>query len=241
MNEIGIITLNHIVGEDRMTTCLIVDDDYQILHYVSSYLEKEGFKTATQPSAEGALTYLEQHHVDIAIVDIMMNGMDGFELCQKLKEIYELPVIMLTARDALSDKEEAYLTGTDDYVTKPFEVQELIFRIKAVLRRYQINAENELEIGNLTLNQSYLEIATENKTMTLPNKEFHLLFLLASNPKQVFSREECIERVWGFDYDGDDRTVDVHIRRLRNRLAKIGSNISIETVRGLGYKVEAHV
>ncbi|ANZ32641.1 response regulator transcription factor [Staphylococcus carnosus] len=224
-----------------MTTCLIVDDDYQILHYVSSYLEKEGFKTVTYSNAEDALKYLDKQHVDIAIIDIMMNGMDGFELCQEIKDNYTLPVIMLTARDALSDKEEAYLTGTDDYVTKPFEVQELIFRIKAVLRRYQINAENELEIGNLKLNQSYLEISTANKTMTLPNKEFHLLFLLVSHPKQIFSREECIERVWGFDYDGDDRTVDVHIRRLRNRLNKIGSNISIETVRGLGYKAEVHV
>lgn len=224
-----------------MTTCLIVDDDYQILHYISSYLEREGFKTSTHSNARDALNYLETHQADIAIVDIMMDGMDGFELCNEIKASYEMPVIMLTARDALSDKEEAYLTGTDDYVTKPFEVQELIFRIKAVLRRYQINAENELTIGNLKLNQSYLEIACDTKTMTLPNKEFNLLFLLASHEKQVFSREECIERVWGFDYEGDDRTVDVHIRRLRNRLKKIGSNVTIETVRGLGYKVEVHV
>lgn len=106
-----------------MTTCLIVDDDYQILHYVSSYLEREGFKTSTHSNARDALNYLETHQADIAIVDIMMDGMDGFELCNEIKASYEMPVIMLTARDALSDKEEAYLTGTDDYVTKPFEVQ----------------------------------------------------------------------------------------------------------------------
>lgn len=230
-----------LLGSDAMTTCLIVDDDYQILHYVSTYLEKDGFKTATQSNARDALTYLESHQVDIAIIDIMMDGMDGFELCNEIKALYQIPVIMLTARDALSDKEKAYITGTDDYVTKPFEVQELIFRIKAVLRRYNINADNELKIGDLTLNQSFLEVASKTKTMTLPNKEFHLLFLLASHPKQVLSREACIEKIWGFDYSGDDRTVDVHIRRLRNRLKKIGSNVQIDTVRGLGYKVEVHV
>lgn len=171
----------------------------------------------------------------------MMSGMNGFELCQTLKEDFELPVIMLTARDALSDKEQAYITGTDDYVTKPFEVKELIFRIRAVLKRYNINANKELNIGNLTLIQSYLEIQTHNKTMNLPNKEFQLFFLLASNPHKVFSRDDIIEKIWGFDYEGDERTVDVHIKRLRKRLEKLEANVTIQTVRGLGYKVDAHV
>lgn len=152
-----------------------------------------------------------------------------------------MPVIMLTARDALSDKEQAYLTGTDDYVTKPFEVKELIFRIKAVLKRYNINANNELKVGNLTLNQAYLELQSSTKSMNLPNKEFQLLFLLASHPKQVFNRDDLIEKIWGFDYEGDERTVDVHIKRLRKRLSKLGATITIHTVRGLGYKVDDNV
>ncbi|WP_251517653.1 MULTISPECIES: response regulator transcription factor [Staphylococcus] len=224
-----------------MTTCLIVDDDAKILEYVSTHLEREGLNTVVQTSGESALDYLETQQVDIVIVDIMMSGMNGFELCQTLKEDFELPVIMLTARDALSDKEQAYITGTDDYVTKPFEVKELIFRIRAVLKRYNINANKELNIGNLTLIQSYLEIQTHNKTMNLPNKEFQLFFLLASNPHKVFSRDDIIEKIWGFDYEGDERTVDVHIKRLRKRLEKLEANVTIQTVRGLGYKVDAHV
>lgn len=221
-----------------MTKCLVVDDDPRILHYVATYLQREGLKVVSESSGEAALDYLETNQVDIAIVDIMMNGMDGFELCETLKADYEdLPVIMLTARDALSDKERAFLTGTDDYVTKPFEVEELMFRIRAVLRRYQKNADTEIQLGNLTLNQAYLEIAVDQKRMNLPNKEFTLLFLLASQPKQVYSRESLIEKIWGFDYEGDERTVDVHVKRLRKRLDKLGANVAIKTVRGLGYKV----
>ncbi|MDW4399678.1 response regulator transcription factor [Staphylococcus saprophyticus] len=224
-----------------MTTCLIVDDDPKILEYVSKYIEREHFETIVQSSAENALFYLETHQVDIAIVDVMMGKMSGFELCKILKEDFDIPVIMLTARDALSDKEQAYLTGTDDYVTKPFEVKELMFRIKAVLKRYNVNINNEVSIGNLTLNQSYLEIQSSSKSMNLPNKEFQLLFLLASNPRQVFNRDALIEKIWGFDYEGDERTVDVYIKRLRKRLEKIDASVTIHTVRGLGYKVDDHV
>lgn len=224
-----------------MTTCLIVDDDPKILEYVSKYIEREHFETIVQSSAENALSYLETHQVDIAIVDVMMGKMSGFELCKILKEDFDIPVIMLTARDALSDKEQAYLTGTDDYVTKPFEVKELMFRIKAVLKRYNVNINNEVSIGNLTLNQSYLEIQSSSKSMNLPNKEFQLLFLLASNPRQVFNRDALIEKIWGFDYEGDERTVDVHIKRLRKRLEKIDASVTIHTVRGWGYKVDDHV
>src|SRR5699024_14023 len=224
-----------------MTTCLIVDDDKKILAYVSNYVTKEGLDVVTQTSAKDALVYLDSHQVNIAIVDVMMSGMSGFELCKILKEDFEIPVIMLTARDALSDKEQAYLTGTDDYVTKPFEVKELIFRIKAVLKRNNINANNELKVGNLILNQAYLQLQSSTKSMNLPNKEFQLLFLLASHPKQVFNRDDLIEKIWGFDYEGDERTVDVHIKRLRKRLSKLDTSITIHTVRGLGYKVDDNV
>ena len=203
-----------------MINCLIVDDDKKLLQYVSSHLERESIQTHTFTSGEASLDFLENKNVDIAIVDIMMSGMD---------------------RDSLSDKERAFLSGTDDYVTKPFEVKELLFRIKAFLRRYQINADNELQLGNLILNQSYMEITVGSKTMNLPNKEFQLLFLLASNPKHIFTRDDIIEKILGFDYEGDDRNVDVHIKRLRQRLSKLKSSVSIQTVRGQGYRMDQNV
>ncbi|HAR6169594.1 TPA: response regulator transcription factor [Staphylococcus pseudintermedius] len=218
-------------------TCLIVDDDPEILNYVATHLQHKGYQAVTVASGEAALEYLEKHTIDIAIVDVMMDGMDGFELCETLKYDYEYPVIMLTARDALSDKERAFLAGTDDYVTKPFEVAELIFRIQAVLRRYQIATETLLTLGNLTIDQTQLEVKVETKGMILPHKEFKLLSLLVAYPKQVFPREQLIEKIWGIDYEGDERTVDVHIKRLRARLKKLGANVHIETVRGIGYKV----
>ncbi|MBV5191243.1 DNA-binding response regulator [Staphylococcus chromogenes] len=220
-------------------TCLIVDDDPEILEYVASHIEKEGYHAVTQPSGETAEAYVMHHDIDIAIVDIMMDHMDGFELCKILKYDYNYPVIMLTARDALTDKERAFLAGTDDYVTKPFEVAELLFRIKAVLRRYQIQTHVYLRLGNLEIDQKQLEVKVNNKGMILPNKEFALLSLLVSYPRQVFERETLIEKIWGFDYEGDTRTVDVHVKRLRTRLKKLGANVHIETVRGLGYKVTA--
>ncbi|WP_301405475.1 response regulator transcription factor [Staphylococcus pseudintermedius] len=218
-------------------TCLIVDDDPEILNYVATHLQHKGYQAVTVASGEAALEYLEKHTIDIAIVDVMMDGMDGFELCETLKYDYEYPVIMLTARDALSDKERAFLAGTDDYVTKPFEVAELIFRIQAVLRRYQIATETLLTLGNLTIDQTQLEVKVETKGMILPHKEFELLSLLVAYPNQVFPREQLIEKIWGIDYEGDERTVDVHIKRLRARLKKLGANVHIETVRGIGYKV----
>src|SRR5699024_7246900 len=224
-----------------MTTCLIVDDDPKILQYVSNHLDREGLHTVTKPSAETALSYLMDNQIDIAVVDVMMEGMNGFELCQILKDDYQLPVIMLTARDALSDKEQAILTGTDYYVTKLFEIKELIFQIRAILQIYNINTNNEIIVGNLLLNQAYLEIQVEGKTMNLPNKEFQLLYTLAANPKQVFSRDALIEKIWGFDYEGDERTVDVHVKRLRKRLERLNSSVNIITVRGLGYKVDDYV
>ncbi|MBC3104769.1 response regulator transcription factor [Staphylococcus haemolyticus] len=224
-----------------MVKCLIVDDDYKILHYVSQHLETAQIQTVTQASGESAIAYLANNKVDIAVVDIMMTGMDGFELCQLLKNDYDLPVIMLTARDALSDKERAFVSGTDDYVTKPFEVKELLFRIQAVLRRYQINSQDIIKLGNVTLIQEYMELSVDSKNVNLPTKEFQLLFLLCGQPKHIFTRDTLIERIWGFDYEGDERTIDVHIKRLRHRLNQLKATIEIQTVRGQGYRVITHV
>lgn len=224
-----------------MVTCLVVDDDKFILNDLKREIEHEHISVITSLSGEGALEVVEHKYIDIAVVDIMMPGMDGFELCQILKDIFDIPVIMLTARDELSDKENAFLAGTDDYVTKPFEIKELIFRIKAVLRRFKINSSNELQIGNTHINSVDMEITINQKTMLLPKKEFALLDYLMRNKDKVLQRDKIIEVVWGIDFEGDERTLDVHIKRIRKRLEKLESDVLIKTVRGVGYKaVLAH-
>lgn len=220
-----------------MVNCLVVDDDRFILNDLKREIEKENIHVVTSDSGEDALSVMEHEYIDIAIVDIMMPGIDGFELCQLLKGTYDIPVIMLTARDELSDKENAFLSGTDDYVTKPFEIKELIFRIKAVLRRFQINTMKEVKVGNTIVNTTEMEISVHQKSMHLPKKEFTLIELLTRNVDKVLSRDKMIEIVWGLDFEGDERTLDVHIKRLRKRLLSLGSDITIKTVRGVGYKV----
>lgn len=224
-----------------MVTCLVVDDDKFILNDLKREIEREHISVITSLSGEEALEVVEHKYIDIAVVDIMMPGMDGFELCQILKDIFDIPVIMLTARDELSDKENAFLAGTDDYVTKPFEIKELIFRIKAVLRRFKINSSNELQIGNTHINSVDMEITINQKTMLLPKKEFALLDYLMRNKDKVLQRDKIIEVVWGIDFEGDEQTLDVHIKRIRKRLEKLESDVLIKTVRGVGYKaVLAH-
>ncbi|MCD8898403.1 response regulator transcription factor [Mammaliicoccus sciuri] len=224
-----------------MVTCLVVDDDKFILNDLKREIEREHINVITSLSGEEAIEVVEHKYIDIAVVDIMMPGMDGFELCQILKDSFDIPVIMLTARDELSDKENAFLAGTDDYVTKPFEIKELIFRIKAVLRRFKINSSNELQIGNTHINSVDMEITINQKTMLLPKKEFALLDYLMRNKDKVIQRDKIIEVVWGIDFEGDERTLDVHIKRIRKRLEKLESDVLIKTVRCVGYKaVLAH-
>lgn len=220
-----------------MVNCLVVDDDRFILNDLKREIERENIHVITSLNGEEALDVVEHQHIDIAVVDIMMPGIDGFELCKMLKDSFDVPVIMLTARDELSDKENAFLAGTDDYVTKPFEMKELIFRIKAVLRRFQINTSNELKIGNTTVNSIDMEITINQKSMLLPKKEFTLLDYLMRNKDKVLQRERITEVVWGLDFEGDERTLDVHVKRLRKRLEKLNSDVLIKTVRGVGYKV----
>lgn len=219
-----------------MVTCLVVDDDRFILNDLKREIERENINVVTSLSGEEALEVVEHKYIDLAVVDIMMPGMNGFELCQTLKESFDIPVIMLTARDELSDKENAFLAGTDDYVTKPFEMKELLFRIKAVLRRFKINSSSELKIGNTLVNSVDMEITINQKSMLLPKKEFALLDYLMRNKDKVLEREKIIEVVWGIDFEGDERTLDVHIKRLRKRLEKLESDVLIKTVRGVGYK-----
>lgn len=220
-----------------MITILVVDDDVHIRELLRLYLRKEGYSVIEAEDGKEAVDLLENERIHLAVVDIMMPHMDGYELCKEIRSFYDIPVIMLTAKGAITDKEKAYDVGTDDYVVKPFEPREVIFRIKALLRRYQMINEELIHIGQTTINRKNYEIQSMGKHIIPPLKEFELLTQLASFPNQIFTREQLIELVWGSDFEGNDRTVDVHIKRLRERFSE-QDDFRIRTVRGLGYMLE---
>lgn len=220
-----------------MLTILLVDDDVHIRELLRLYIRKEGYGVIEAEDGVEAVKRLDEEQIHLAIVDIMMPNMDGYELCKEIRSFYDIPVIMLTAKGAITDKEKAYDVGTDDYVVKPFEPKEIIFRIKALLRRYQMVSEEVIQLGETTINRKSYEVKSMGKHVIPPLKEFELLCQLASFPNQIFTREQLIESVWGSDFEGNDRTVDVHIKRLRERF-KDQDDFSIRTARGLGYTLE---
>ncbi|MGM8211191.1 response regulator transcription factor [Virgibacillus sp. W0430] len=221
-----------------MHSILVVDDDPNIRELVGFYLKREGYHFVEAADGKEALEKLEINTIQLAIVDIMMPNMDGYELCEQIRSYYDIPILMLTAKGEITDKEKAYAAGTDDYVIKPFEPQEILFRVKALLRRFQMVNEESIHIGNLVIDRNNYEIDLLGKRLVLPMKEFELLAQFASYPGRTFSREQLIELVWGYDYDGNDRTVDVHVKRLRERFNGDLAGFSIRTIRGLGYKLE---
>lgn len=223
-----------------MISLLLADDDPHLREFVSGDLENEGYRVFPAEDGEVALSILEKNSIHLAIVDVMMPNVDGFALCKDIRSLYDIPVIMLTARGELEDKAKGFAAGTDDYVTKPFERKELIFRIKALLRRFQFVNQESVTIGDVTIDRRSFEVTCNGKTMMLPMKEFDLLAQLASFPNQTFTREMLIEIIWGRAFTGDDRTVDVHVKRLRERFSKATDAFSIRTVRGVGYKMEVH-
>lgn len=221
-----------------MNRILMVDDDSNIRELVTIFLEKEGFTVFNAQDGVDALSVLEKTTVDLAIIDIMMPNMDGWELCSAIKSFQEIPVIFLTARGEIEQKIKGFSLGADDYVVKPFAPEALVARIRVLLKRYQILATQEIRIGNISLNEKDMLVTSQRKVMTLPLKEFQLLFRLASYPDKTFSREQLIEEIWGYDYEGDERTVDVHIKRLREKFPIEQSGFTIRTIRGLGYRLE---
>src|SRR5699024_400723 len=223
-----------------MATILVVDDDQNGRNLVSIHLKDEGYDVIEAGHGEEALDKLAENVCDLAIVDVMMPKMDGFELTKEIRSFYDIPVILLTAKDQLRDKEKGFLSGTDDYVVKPFEPKELVYRVKTLFRLYNIQTEDELTIGSIKINKKTYVVHIDEQSFILPLKEFELLFFLASHPSQVFSRIHLIEHIWGFDYEGDERTVDVHIKRLRERFSKITNDFRIKTVRGIGYSLEVN-
>ncbi|WP_042346409.1 response regulator transcription factor [Bacillus massiliigorillae] len=221
-----------------MINILIAEDNVHIRELIKQHLQGEGYTVFEAGDGVEASECLEKQQMHLAIVDVMMPNKDGFQLCQEIRTYYDIPVILLTAKDQLVDKEKGYAVGTDDYLTKPFEPKELSFRIKALLRRYQMVNAEKIVLNDTVIDRKSYEVHSGGKLLMLPMKEFELLSQLASYPDRIFTREELIELIWGSDFEGDDRTVDVHIKRLRERFAKRTDDFSIKTVRGVGYKLE---
>ncbi|WOV87665.1 response regulator transcription factor [Sporosarcina oncorhynchi] len=217
---------------------LVVDDDPNILELVNIHLSQAGYAVMKAGNGIEALKLLDEDLPDLAVVDVMMPGMDGYELTKRLRDEADIPVLLLTAKGELEDKEKGFLAGSDDYVVKPFEPKELLFRINAILRRYDKAVDIHIRVGPLQINRQSYEVSIGKKVLLLPLKEFELLSVLASKPNHVFERDLLIERVWGFDYEGDEQTLNVHIKRLRDKLEGLPESIKISTVRGVGYKLE---
>ncbi|WP_394556431.1 response regulator transcription factor [Priestia aryabhattai] len=220
-----------------MIHILLADDDEHMRQLVRYYLQLEGYMVHEAKDGEEASGLLAKQHIHLAVVDIMMPHKDGYEVCEEIRSYYDFPIILLTAKDQLEDKEKGFLAGTDDYVTKPFEPKELIFRIKALLRRYEVVNEKMIVLNNTSIDRKSYEVHCSGRLFILPMKEFELLAQLANYPGRIFTREELIHLIWGADFNGDNRTIDVHVKRLRERFGHTDDFV-ITTVRGVGYKLE---
>ncbi|MDQ6600596.1 response regulator transcription factor [Bacillus salipaludis] len=223
-----------------MTKILIVDDDSHIRKLVGVILSKEGFSILESQDGKEALSLLEAEKVDLIILDIMMPNMDGWDFCRNIRSYYSdsLPILMLTAKGETAQKVKGFELGADDYLVKPFHPAELLARLKALLKRYHINRSNKVNIGNIELDRATYQVFDGGNEITLPLKEFELLYKFSAYPGKTFSREQLIEDIWGYNYEGDERTVDVHIKRLRQRFSDVNCPFKITTIRGLGYRLE---
>jgi Response regulators consisting of a CheY-like receiver domain and a winged-helix DNA-binding domain len=221
---------------------LIIEDDSNIAELLHLYLEKEGFETAVALDGSKGVELFRSFHPDLVLLDIMLPVMDGWSVLRKIREAGKVPVIMLTAKGETTDKVAGLESGADDYITKPFEMKEVLARIHAVMRRFFHGEEQtggrKLSFDKLIINLESYELLVGGKRVDAPPKEMELLFHLASSPNRVFTRNQLLDEVWGFDYFGDSRTVDVHIKRLREKLEGISEAWSLKTVWGVGYKFE---
>ena len=219
---------------------LIVEDDKHIGDLLRLYLEKEGMECQLVGDGLLGLEKFHQFQPDLILLDIMLPGMDGWSVCRKVRETSKVPIIMLTAKGELEDKVSGLEMGADDYITKPFEMKEVLARVHAVLRRFgeEEQVEKRLSFDKLVINLDSYELLVDGKRVDTPPKELELLFHLASAPNRVFTRNQLLDEVWGFDYFGDSRTVDVHVKRLREKLEGVSENWSLKTVWGVGYKFE---
>ena len=221
---------------------LVVEDDRNIAELLQMYLEKEGYAVATAHDGGQGLAKFRSIKPDLVLLDVMMPVMDGWGVCKAIRAESQTPVIMLTAKGETDDKVAGLKTGADDYITKPFEMKEVLARIEAVLRRSGSAAvekkSRRLVFDKLVIDMDAFELLVDGKKVDTPPKEMELLFFLASSPNRVYTRNQLLDEVWGFDYFGDSRTVDVHVKRLREKLEGVSENWGLKTVWGVGYKFE---
>ncbi len=221
---------------------LIVDDDENICELLRLYLEKDSFSTIVANNGEQALKCVSLHNPDLILLDIMLPVLDGWQVCREIRKNSNVPIIMLTAKGETFDKVLGLELGADDYVTKPFDSKEVVARIKAVLRRMgdsdKSDDSREVRYDKLRINITNYELEVDGHQIDTPPKELELVYHLASNPNRVYTRDQLLDEVWGFDYYGDSRTVDVHVKRLREKLEGVSDKWSLKTVWGVGYKFE---
>ena len=225
-----------------MSKILVADDDQNICELLRLYIEKEGFTVSIENDGEQAIRRFNEENPDLVILDVMMPALDGWQVCREIRKKSNCPIIMLTAKSETFDKVLGLELGADDYVVKPFDSKEIVARIKAVLRRFN-NAHNEtnereVRYDKLIVNMTKYELRVDGKVVDTPPKELELLYHLASNPNRVYTRDQLLDEVWGFEYYGDSRTVDVHVKRLREKLEGVSDQWTLKTVWGVGYKFE---
>ena len=222
---------------------LVVDDEKNICDLLRMYLEKEGYSVVMAHNGVDAVSMFNSENPDLVLLDIMLPQLDGWQVCREIRKTSEKPIIMLTAKDEVFDKVLGLELGADDYVTKPFDTKEMIARIKAVLRRTSAVKEvdfKEVKYDKLSVNLTNYEMKVDGVVVDTPPKELELIYYLASNPDRVFPRAQLLDDVWGFDYYGDSRTVDVHIKRLRDKLKGVSDEWELRTIWSVGYKFETH-
>ena len=224
------------------TKMLIVDDDANICDLLKHYFENDGYSVKTASNGADGVSFFKIYDPDIVLLDIMLPKKDGWQVCREIREMSSKPIIMITAKDEVFDKVLGLELGADDFVVKPFDMKELSARVKAVLRRYQAhsnpNDEDVIKFDNIEISHQKYELKLCGKSVDVPPKELELLYFLASNSNRVFTRDQLLDKVWGFDYLGDSRTVDVHVKRLREKLEGVSDKWVLKTVWGVGYKFE---
>ena len=223
-----------------MFNILVVEDDKNLRKLITTYLQRNKYNTYEATNGEEALNVLDQSYIDLIVSDIMMPKMDGYELIKSLREAkYEVPILIITAKSEIEDKKEGFLLGADDYMVKPIDIEEMLLRIQVLLRRSKSASEKKIQIGDLLLNYNQLSVIKKDKVYNLAQKEFYLLYKLLSTPNTIFTRQELIEEVWGLESESDYRTVDVHIKRIREKMKDV-DEFEIVTIRGIGYKAIIH-
>ncbi|GHU45660.1 DNA-binding response regulator [Clostridia bacterium] len=224
-----------------MEKILVVDDDKTICDLLSLYLEREGYAVTCATNGERAIEKCRATKPDLVMLDIMLPGIDGMQVCKEIRAFSVVPIIMLTAKDDTSDKVTGLNYGADDYIIKPFHVDEIVARVRAVLRRTVKKTEKNdkiIEYDKFIIDMQKYEMKLAGKVVVVPPKEIELLFYLSSNPNKVFKRGELLDKIWGFEYFGDTRTIDVHIKRIREKIDGVSTKWSLKTVWGVGYKFE---